>query len=623
MRNSSARASRGTPTGHGFLRPGRAASAGKWWPFELGSRSAQTKEFMDEKPKSIWKKTLGRSSFGSSLLMAMVGATIIAGIGVACGLANDAYKFAIAWVALVLILWLLVEVIRWLCCWRNLKISLFGLACLFTVIALFYAEEDWRGWHAWNQFKKEWEAKGEHFDFASVIPPPVPDNQKFALTPVVASSYEYCFDKKGHEVMPRNTNVVDRLSMITWRDNHWTHQPKSENWQTAQRTDLKAWQEFFRSPPPTNSVETNSYPIAPQPQTPVADILLALSKYDSAIAEIRAASQLPYARFPLTYDKAAPFNILLPHLAAAKSCAQTVSLRALAELQSGQTKKAEEDVKLSLYLAGSLRAEPFLISQLVRLAMVQVTLQPVYEGLAEHQWSDAQLVALEVELTKLDLLADYKLSMRGEMGCHDGAIGFMVRNRREIFNLVDSNNNNTPPPFLGLLIPSGWFYQNQFRCDRIIVEQYIPLADMNMKTISPAAVRHADEVLRAETKKTTPFNIFEKMLMPAIGPAVKKFAHGQTSVNLARTAIALERYRLAHGEFPEALDALAPQFIAKVPHDVIGGQPLKYRRTNDRQFVLYSIGWNEKDDGGVTGHRNGGTAPNFESGDWVWRYPQK
>ena len=72
-------------------------------------------------------------------------------------------------------------------------------------------------------------------------------------------------------------------------------------------------------------------------------------------------------------------------------------------------------------------------------------------------------------------------------------------------------------------------------------------------------------------------------------------------MDLARTAIALERYRLAHGEFPESLDALAPQFIAKVPHDVIGGQPLKYRRTADGQFVLYSVGWNETDDGGVVG----------------------
>ena len=101
------------------------------------------------------------------------------------------------------------------------------------------------------------------------------------------------------------------------------------------------------------------------------------------------------------------------------------------------------------------------------------------------------------------------------------------------------------------------------------------------------------------------------MLLPRIGNAVKKFAYAQTSVDLARVAIALERYRLAHGEYPESLDALAPQFMEKVPHDIIGGQPLHYRRTDDGQFVLYSVGWNETDDGGVVGsqqkarHRRG------------------
>jgi hypothetical protein len=52
-------------------------------------------------------------------------------------------------------------------CWRNFKRFLFGLACFATLIALFYAEEDWRGKHDWEKFKREWEAKGEHFDFAS------------------------------------------------------------------------------------------------------------------------------------------------------------------------------------------------------------------------------------------------------------------------------------------------------------------------------------------------------------------------------------------------------------------------------------------------------------------------
>ena len=112
------------------------------------------------------------------------------------------------------------------------------------------------------------------------------------------------------------------------------------------------------------------------------------------------------------------------------------------------------------------------------------------------------------------------------------------------------------------------------------------------------------------------------MLLPALGGAVKKFASGQSSVNLARTAIALERYWLARGEFPESLNALAPQFIAKLPRDVINGQPLHYRRTSDGQFVLYSVGWNETDDGGEVGLTKNGNL-DINTGDWVWRYPDK
>ena len=42
-------------------------------------------------------------------------------------------------------------------------------------------------------------------------------------------------------------------------------------------------------------------------------------------------------------------------------------------------------------------------------------------------------------------------------------------------------------------------------------------------------------------------------------------------------------------------------FIDKLPHDIINGDPLKYHRTDDGQFVLYSVGWNETDDGGIVG----------------------
>jgi hypothetical protein len=105
------------------------------------------------------------------------------------------------------------------------------------------------------------------------------------------------------------------------------------------------------------------------------------------------------------------------------------------------------------------------------------------------------------------------------------------------------------------------------------------------------------------------------LLLPAVGGISRKSAFAQTAVDEAALACALERCRLADGKFPETLDALAPRFIGKLPHDVISGQPLRYRREGEG-YVLYSVGWNEKDDGGEPGAMAGSAS---EDGDWVWR----
>ena len=125
-----------------------------------------------------------------------------------------------------------------------------------------------------------------------------------------------------------------------------------------------------------------------------------------------------------------------------------------------------------------------------------------------------------------------------------------------------------------------------------------------------------------ELEVRSPYRFLASYLVPTMARAAQKCAAGQTYADLARVACALERYRLANGQFPETLEALAPKFIEQLPHDIINGQPLKYHRTEDGQFVLYSVGWNETDDGGkIALTKSGSYDPNH--GDWVWRYPAR
>jgi hypothetical protein len=596
---------------------------------------------MNKEPKNFWKKSwTGPHWFRAWLILVSVlffimvtydGLTANLGGWRDWWLSVPLALLASAVIATIILgLWIFV---RWLCCWENFRRFLFGCVCLVTLIALAYAEEDWRGWHAWRQFKHQGEAKGEKFDFKYLAPPPVPDDQNFAMAPIWVESIEAGFGtnvawqwygKKLTE--PERSRLVDRLDMKLVADESDWPTNGGGNWEKATLTDLQPWQNYYR----TLAARTNLFPVAPQPQTPAQDVLLALSKYDSAIEELRQASQRPYARFPLDYQREDVWAVLLPQFRDLKSCAQLLRLRAIAELQNGQTDEALQDIKLLFRLADSIRGEPFLISHLVHIAMLQITLQPIYEGLARRQWSEAQLAELEAELAKLDFLADYQVAMRGERACQISAVEFLrhrnLRHFNEIFNL-NGNGGRTQlsvGALLYYLCPSGWLYQNELRVGRFYDRWYLPLVDEKERTVSPAAVRAVDTAITREFRHRTPENFLERWLLPALAPAVKKFAFAQSSTDLARVAIALERCRLAHGDYPESLDALRPQFMEKIPHDVIGGQPLSYRRTGDGQLVLYSVGWNERDDGGVVAlYPHNKKMVDISRGDWVWRYPAR
>ena len=75
--------------------------------------------------------------------------------------------------------------IGWLFSWRTIRCCLFVLVCLFTLFALYYAEENWRGQRDWNTYRWELERRGEQLDYRAFIPQPVPDEENFAATPLV------------------------------------------------------------------------------------------------------------------------------------------------------------------------------------------------------------------------------------------------------------------------------------------------------------------------------------------------------------------------------------------------------------------------------------------------------
>jgi len=119
--------------------------------------------------------------------------------------------------------------------WRILRRLLLTVAILATLLAALYAEEDWRGKRAWENYKREWEAKGEKFDWRAFVPPSVPDDQNFFTAPIFTNMLngKIVMSPYGNDGGPDIRPDASRSGYAIYR---------------VRMTDLQAWQNYYRNP---------------------------------------------------------------------------------------------------------------------------------------------------------------------------------------------------------------------------------------------------------------------------------------------------------------------------------------------------------------------------------------
>jgi hypothetical protein len=500
---------------------------------------------------------------------------------------------------------------RWL---RWLKRLGWCALWLVTLVALLIVFENWRGRRAWAAFVAESKAAGEDLRPEAVIPPPVPASENFAAIPLFTPLFDYTNARMGGiagEAVWGQPEAKKRLDEFTISGSN--SPAPAGGWRAGRFTDLKAWQAHYR-------VQTN-FPKTTEPQSPGRDVLLALGKFDAELAQLREAAARPHARFPIRYEES--LVALLPHLSVMKGFVRLAQRRAEAELAEGLMDAAKDDAVLGLRIAESLRSEPTLISQLVRMALLEIAFSPIWEGLARRNWSDAQLAKLQGELAGINYVAAFQLAMRGERNLFalDG-LELQIR-QPELFVPSDF-------PDMEALSATRWTPRSFVNQSKVNIGRYynrlVRAADTNTMQFKPEV--GADIDAEVENIRTTawrkPYHILAALLMPAVSKSTEKFARAQATVDLARVAIALERHRLKHGAFPETLEAIDPVLkpAGGLPHDVISGGPLRYARTADGRFHLYAVGWNGTDEGGSVAWKNAEkTQIDFTQGDWVWPQP--
>ncbi len=499
---------------------------------------------------------------------------------------------------------------------------------LVSVVALFYAAENWRGRRAWAGLQREAAARGESLDLSSTFPPAVPDDQNFALAPGVGRVLG-CAESASGEVREPET----ALSFYQGTRDQWP----AANWALQQPTDLAAWQTFFRKHPAKVSLSTTNrpgglqFPVASQPQAPAADVLLGLSQFDADLEVLRGAGQRPGARYPLDYSQGMfalrmPTGLFLENLLFG---AHVLGLRSSSELAQGQPEAALQDILLALRLADSLRQEPRWPAHTHRGFMLMFCLQPIWEGLTEHRWTESQLSTLQERLAHMDLVQDFQRGLRGEtltwMNLADQFLAFRDRKRSPLADrLADAEGVDRFWIWLArTAYPTGWLYQDKVWLCRTYQNHSASLQN-------PRHYASAEQQWREELHRVT-----DPVLAVFVVPGMRHLcrdgvAQGlflDTAFRQASVACALERWRAAHGQYPASLEALVPAALQQLPQDPLDptGGSFKYRSTPGGGFVLYSVGLDGVDNGGRSSPGStvwGGLEnlfPNLHQGDWVWR----
>ncbi len=356
------------------------------------------------------------------------------------------------------------------------------------------------------------------------------------------------------------------------------------------------------------------------PVLETTDDYLSLTRpLEPQFAVIRHAMQRPSARMEGNYT--VPNEIPIPNFVTVRAVAQTLASRAQCDFLLGQPEEALRDLTLLHDMCPPIMEEnkPMtLIGSMINVAVNALYADTIADGIQFHAWREPQLVVLEEQLKQVKLLGPIKQSFKMEtvflgdylpnVSVEQLADLIHERTTREPANSWEHQKNL----MLARLVPRGWIYQNA-------------VASINLRPNVIAAVDPANEIIftdkiaafqqskNALLSRWSPDTFLGDPMAPNFTKACQKTARSQTKVNQAIIGCALERYHLAHGQYPETLAALIPQYIDTLPHDVIGGGQLHYRCCADGTFLLYSIGWDARDHGGVRGKSD-------TDGDWVWPY---
>jgi ABC-type transport system involved in cytochrome c biogenesis permease component len=460
-------------------------------------------------------------------------------------------------------------------------------AVLVLVVTGFYGYQNWRAERDWKQFQALRQQRGEAVNFA--LPP----------SAILADADNFAAHPRFREVVfGPSSSLRQVFSFMNELDT--VHQRYGNDlfaaWPQQHRLPLAqapVWFNFHK----TMGGQTNQAVVAPR-------LLASLTNYADVMRDWAEMAQRQHYQIATNTDAETVLRSVRPETTAFERMQFMFVLRAVAAVEVGAGAQAGDDVVTSLKLARLAAQTSDARASIRQQVLLGRTLQPLWEGLWVHRWNEPQLAALEQELGRFNLLADHTNAIHRLVNAYV-QLWQSFPARPEIEWAVPEAAGGFTRDSEWKWEPRAWWYD---RCRQLYDAGQVALRKVDF-TNGIVQTEQEWELLDGLPVG----NDAEQLLQPYYWGQSKfgVMAYAATALHQARLAVALERYWLAHGAYPENLEALVPEYLEKVLPDIVTGRPMKYERVPNHAYSLTSVG----PDGEFY-------KQNVSSDDdWRWAYP--
>ena len=296
---------------------------------------------------------------------------------------------------------------------------------------------------------------------------------------------------------------------------------------------------------------------------------------------------------------------LLPSTSDRRDLTRGLMTRCLFRIGAGDADGAWQDLQAIRRVARHTASGAFIIEGLVGVAIETMACEGTTHLLQNVELSADQLASIAADLDAIPPLPSSmeKLSEFERYVYLDSCRRYLQTGSR-----WDEKAPRTSMKHVLFLDWNAVMRRANANYEQFVVAARIEDPSERMQQVNVIAGRLEAEAEQAKQQElVTSAESFAAILFDEFMPAfaMQLIAEDRAAIRLelSRLAVALERHRLDRGEYPETLDALVPTYAKRIPSDPFSGKPLVYSRQPEG-YVLYSIGPNNKDDGGVESDEN-------------------